>query len=324
MTALLELLLSFKLSTIGYTIGLGAVFFASALVYSQKAARNSNEQETTEPYGDYFRSLNETAATNRAETEWLNMGYWKNTTVFPDACEDVGHATGESLLLHLTHPEVPRPSSLFGITSLKFQHDRAVARIMKAPYPNEIKVQLYLGDAVYRPVSGTPSSPKSSVQTMRHPLEPNDANNPTPLHPSYTSIIALDCAYHFRTREQFLAQSARSLVPGGSIALADMCLDTSTQNLAIHMLRRLYYILFSINSANMITMQEYKETMERLGYENVIIEDISVSVFPGFIGFLQKRGVGWWVFTRMVNVWWKICGARFIIASGECSRHTGS
>ncbi|KAF8760765.1 Methyltransferase [Rhizoctonia solani] len=195
---------------------------------------------------------------------------------------------------------------------------------MKAPYPNEIKVQLYLGDAVYRPVSGTPSSPKSSVQTMRHPLEPNGANNPTPLHPSYTSIIALDCAYHFRTREQFLAQSARSLVPGGSIALADMCLDTSTQNLAIHMLRRLYYILFSINSANMITMQEYKETMERLGYENVIIEDISVSVFPGFIGFLQKRGVGWWVFTRMVNVWWKICGARFIIASGECSRHTGS
>ncbi|KAF8680355.1 TRAPP complex subunit trs31 [Rhizoctonia solani] len=312
------------LSTIGYTIGLGAVFFASALVYSQKAARNSNEQETAEPYGDYFRSLNETATTNRADTEWLNMGYWKNTTVFPDACEDVGHATGESLLLHLTHPEVPRPSSLFGITSLKFQHDRAVARIMKAPYPNEIKVQLYLGDAVYRPVSGTPSSPKSSVQTMRHPLEPNGANNPTHLHPSYTSIIALDCAYHFRTREQFLAQSARSLVPGGSIALADMCLDTSTQNLAIHMLRRLYYILFSINSANMITMQEYKETMERLRYENVIIEDISVSVFPGFIGFLQKRGVGWWVFTRMVNVWWKICGARFIIASGECSRHTGS
>ncbi|CAE6429704.1 unnamed protein product [Rhizoctonia solani] len=330
-------------SLIGYTVGLGLIFLASTLVYSRKAARNSRERKATEPYGDYLRSLNETGTIDQMGREWLNMGYWKNTTSFPDACEalalklvqaskciaggrvlDVGHGAGESLLLHLTHPEVPRPSSLFGITSLKFQHDRAATRIMGTSYPNEIKVQLYLGDAVYHPASGDPLSPKSSVQIIRHPLEPNDANDPTPPHPSYTSIIAIDCAYHFRTREQFLVQSAQSLAPGGSIALADMCINTSTPNPAMHVLRRLYFILFSIDPVNMVTIQEYKETMERLRYQNVVIEDISPSVFPGFTGFLKKRGIGWWIFAQMVEVWWKTCGARFIITSGERSRHTRS
>ncbi|KAJ1311596.1 hypothetical protein OPQ81_010074 [Rhizoctonia solani] len=264
------------------------------------------------------------------------MGYWKETTVFPEACEalalklvkaskcraggcvlDVGHATGESLLLHLTHPEVPRPSSLFGITSLKFQHDRAATRVLGIFYPDEIKVQLYLGDAVYHPVPDVPLSPQSSVQTIRHPLEPVDVDHPTFTRPSYTSIIALDCAYHFRTREQFLAQSMLSLALGGGIALADMCLNASTPNLAMRALQWFYCILFSIHPANMVTMQEYKETMERLGYQNVVIEDISSSVFPGFTTYLEKRGVGWWIFARMVMVWWKFCGARFIIASGE-------
>ncbi|KAL5641408.1 hypothetical protein ACGC1H_001774 [Rhizoctonia solani] len=145
-----------------------------------------------------------------------------------------------------------------------------------------------------------------------------------PIRPSYTSIIALDCAYHFRTREQFLAQSAQSLAPGGSIALADMCVTASASGLAIRALRRLFCIIFSIHPANMITMQEYAETMEQLGYQNVTIEDISSSVFPGFIAFLQKRGVGWRIFTWMIMAWWQTCGARFIVASGKCSSHTSS
>ncbi|KAH7345146.1 hypothetical protein B0J17DRAFT_638570 [Rhizoctonia solani] len=332
-----------ELSLIWYTTGLGAILLASGLIYSRQVSRSSGQRKAREPYGGYLRSINETPSRDKAETEWLNMGYWKNTTVFPEACEalalklvqaskctaggcvlDVGHATGESVLLHLTHPEVPRPSQVFGITSLKFQHERAVTRILGASYPDEIKIQLYLGDAVYHPAADAPLSPQSSVQIMRHPLEPMDGNHSTLKHPYYTSIIALDCAYHFRTRERFLAQSFLSLAPGGSIALADMCVDASAPNAAMRALRPLYYNLFSICPANMTTIQGYTETMERLGYQNVTIEDISPYVFPGFTAFLEKRGVGWWIFARMVMVWWKFCGARFIIASGERSSRTGS
>ncbi|CAE6429558.1 unnamed protein product [Rhizoctonia solani] len=332
-----------ELSFISYTIVLGGILLASSLIYYRQTSQSSQRGKAREPYGDYLRSLNETDNIEKTETEWLNMGYWKNTTVFPEACEalalklvraskcidggcvlDVGHATGESLLLHLTHPEVPRPRILFGITSLKSQHNRAAARILQTSYPEEIKVQLYLGDAVYHPGTDTVPSTQSSVQITRHPLKPKAESDSAPIQPSYSSIIALDCAYHFGTREEFLAQSAQSLALGGSIALADMCVNASTPNLAIRALRRIYCILFSIHPANVITMQEYKEAMERLGYQDVVIEDISSSVFPGFVAFLQKRGIGWWIFSRMVMVWWKTCGAKFIIASGKRSNHTGS
>ncbi|KAE9411083.1 hypothetical protein BT96DRAFT_1054317 [Gymnopus androsaceus JB14] len=39
---------------------------------------------------------------------------------------DVGHGTGESLILLLTHPSIPHPSHLTGITSIPLHHPRAV------------------------------------------------------------------------------------------------------------------------------------------------------------------------------------------------------
>lgn len=152
---------------------------------------------------------------------------------------------------------------------------------------------------------------------MCHPLEPYTADHATPTHPLYTSIIALDCAYHFCTRGRFLEQSIKSLAPGGSIALADMCAADSMPSLVTRVLRRVYCVLFSIPPENLVTMEEYKNTMERTGYRDVVVQDISLSVFPGFIAFLKSRGVGFWLFGWMIDVWWRGCGAKFIVACGQ-------
>jgi hypothetical protein len=79
-------------------------------------------------------------------------------------------------------------------------------------------------------------------------------------------------------------------------------------------------MLFSIPSENLVTTQEYILIMKQAGYQNVVVEDISPFVFPGFTRFLKSRGVEFWIFGSMVEVWWKVCGAKFIIASGERSR----
>jgi SAM-dependent methyltransferase len=229
---------------------------------------------------------------------------------------DVGHATGDSLLIHLNHKDIPTPSQLYGITSLKSQHDRAVQRVMELAQTSTAKVQLYLGDAVYHPLPKAPSITLSEVQTPHHPLEPHTVNQTTPGHPTYTSILALDCAYHFKTREQFLAQSIRCLEPGGSIALADMCIHSSSATPGLRILRRIYCVLFSIPLENLITSFGYERTMLEAGYQDVSIEDITLSVFPGFTAFLKSRGGGWWLFAWIITAWWKICGARFVIAKG--------
>jgi SAM-dependent methyltransferase len=115
---------------------------------------------------------------------------------------DVGHGTGESLIFLLTHPSVARPSHLTGITSLASHHQRSQARV--ARLNQTVPVDLHAGDAVYRPGA------------HKHPFDPSASDK-------FDTILALDCAYHFRSRAEFLRQAYGRLRPGGAVTLADIC-----------------------------------------------------------------------------------------------------
>ncbi|KAF8508513.1 S-adenosyl-L-methionine-dependent methyltransferase [Gautieria morchelliformis] len=259
-----------------------------------------------DPYGTYHIGLNNRSrddTTMQPETEWLNMGYWKDTQCFPDACEalalkvieraqcvdgghvlDVGHACGDSLLIHLCHPEVPRPTTLTGITSLPSQHARSMARVAKQQsfaLAQPCEVRLFCGDAVFRRTY------------TDHPL------NPLASTPLFTSIIALDCAYHFASRDAFLRQSLRRLAPGGSIALADLAISKPLP----FVLRTVLSKLLSVHSENMITPEIYMDRLKAIGYANVRVEDISHDVFPGFQVFLRSRGGFWRIMGLMIGAW---------------------
>ncbi|KIK71064.1 hypothetical protein GYMLUDRAFT_254342 [Collybiopsis luxurians FD-317 M1] len=252
---------------------------------------------SSDPYGLFHLSLNKLPGEDESsppKTEWLNMGYWRDTNSFPDAlpstalalklvqaaqCKekgkvlDVGHGTGESLILLLTHPSVPRPAYLAGITSIPLHHKRSLQRIQRIAVPNT-DVSLHVGDAIFR---------KSS--SVNHPFSPSTT--------SFDTILALDCAHHFRTREEFLRQSFHHLERGGRIALADVCLaNTPPMDWKSRVTRQ---VLRLLPKENAVSVNQYAKCMEEIGYENVVIEDISADVFPGFVGFLKPRGFGRWI-----------------------------
>jgi len=246
--------------------------------------------------------------------------------VFPEACEalalklvaaancqpggnvlDVGHGSGESLILQLSHPRVPRPSRLTGLTSLNAHYQRSSDRIMRLQSSHNDaghrpEVVLYHGDAIFRPGPNAKSN---------HPLDPSSRA------PSYTSILALDCAYHFKPRSSFLRQSLHRLSPGGRIALADICFTgaalLTNSYISITTLVRLSGLMVP---SNMISTDQYVHEMEEMGYVDVQLEDISEDVFPGFTRFLKGRGGGWWMFAN-VMAWWAGKGMRFVVVSGQ-------
>jgi hypothetical protein len=201
-------------------------------------------------------------------------------------------------MLHLTHPLVPRPSILSGVTSLKEDYDRSNTRtervLQDLPEPIPV-VKLFHGDAVYHP----------SESTRDHPL------NPAPECPPLTAVLALDCAYHFKTRRMFLTQCRRKLVPGGRIGLADLCFDSPS-------LRGWQTYLVSLIGimprSNMIRLDEYIQMMEDIGFVNVKLTDISDDVFPGFLAFLKSRGRAWPLFVAAMELLVRM-GLKFVIVS---------
>ncbi|KAG7450462.1 uncharacterized protein BT62DRAFT_513521 [Guyanagaster necrorhizus] len=165
---------------------------------------------------------------------------------------------------------------------------------MRLRNPGIIEPKLYLGDAVYR------------LGREDHPLGSNNAD-------MYDTILALDCAYHFHTRREFLRQSLSHLAPGGRIALADICFPTTRKTMSLRT-RVLLEILNMIPKENIVSLEEYEADMRNMGYVDVKLEDISDEVFPGFVRFLKRRGWGWRIFGRVVT---EIAGrARFVVVSG--------
>lgn len=207
---------------------------------------------------------------------------------------DVGYGTGQSLVLLLSNDSVSRPSQLVGVTSLETHCERSKNRIMKLQKQN-IQVDLYSANAV------CDGSNKS------HPLRPES-------EVYFDSILALDCAYHFDTRRRFLAQSFEKLAPGGRIALADICFAPSALgNLKTRLITSLLRVM---PVANLISTEEYVQDMLQIGFVDVVLEDITEDVFPGFVKFLKGRGWGWWIFGCIFQ-WYTIAGARFVIVGGS-------
>jgi hypothetical protein len=154
-------------------------------------------------------------------------------------------------------------------------------------------VLLFEGDAVWR--SGD----------QEHPLSPHSGRE-------FDSILALDCAYHFDTRAEFLRQSFQHLAPGGSVALADICFSVSPGSILTLFLSGVLHVM---PRSNVVTKEQYVQQMHEIGYRDVEVEDITPFVFPGFRNFLKQRGNVGSVFARLMG-WLQGQGLCFVVIKG--------
>jgi SAM-dependent methyltransferase len=216
-----------------------------------------------------------------------------------DFFTDVGHGTGESLLFLLSGRISPRPAHLVGITSLEAHylrsHERVSALLSTLPEPKP-NVELYHGDAVFKPDRG---------QTG-HPLDPAH-----PI-PCFTAVLALDCAYHFNSREDFLRNAYSRLQSGGRVALADIAF--ASKQLGSWWTTALLQML-GMPRVNVCSTSDFEQTLQRIGFVDVEIRDITDDVFPGFVRFLRSQGGMWLAFAAVVAALHR-AGARYLVVSG--------
>ncbi|KAH9486879.1 Erythromycin 3''-O-methyltransferase [Psilocybe cubensis] len=332
-------------------VGINVFLASGVLLFIALLVLSSTRMRSNDPYGLFHLTLNKAPSQDPnlpPATEWLNMGYWKkhvevgvncflgqrkefiplwlrssrakinrgwqtahrgksvrllpSTTTQPnqlvDSLPDVGHGTGESLLFLLSEPSLPRISHLVGITSLEVHHERSVDRVHKLQALRDIDtiVDLYHADAIC-----------TDRANPAHPLS-------TLSNETFDVILALDCAYHFNTRRLFLEQAYTKLERGGTVALADICF--SSDALKTRRTQFLVSVLRLMPRHNVISKEDYVAQMKRIGYSDVVLEDITDDVFPSFSRFLKTQGWGWWVLGKVID-WYASAGARFVIVSGK-------
>ncbi|EPQ30943.1 uncharacterized protein PFL1_01841 [Pseudozyma flocculosa PF-1] len=191
--------------------------------------------------------------TRRPEAEWMNMGFWRDTADFSTAARqlaevlysaagvasgsrilDVGCGTGDSVLLLR---ERYGPKTLHAVTFLERDAARTAQRLDAAAG----------AEADKRSSSSSSSSSQQQQQQQQQQRQQRqhrvwcgdiaewlvetsgsagesyrDGDGDGDGEQKYDFILALDCAYHFQSRSDFLQLAYRRLAPGGTLGLVDL------------------------------------------------------------------------------------------------------
>lgn len=263
--------------------------------------------------GEAYEQLSTLALNVRKPTTaWLNMGHWTSQLHLPDgeldlptACDnlarelferakistgrnilDVGCGSGDSSILL---QRLAQPSVLHAVTSLGSQARYTASRLEALPdLSGDVRVWAEPINEWLQRTEGK----ASSVQ--------------------YDVVLALDCAYHFRSRTDFIRLASRRLKPGGVLAFVDLLHSwppphdvetigdavpwpTQAPSIISWCQHRLNCLLLSAPIGNFWSVDRYTDELVHAGgfeHDAIDITDITGHVFPGFARYLEHFGKG--------------------------------
>lgn len=106
---------------------------------------------------------------------------------------------------------------------------------------------------------------------------------------SFERVVGIECALHFDTREDFLREAARVLVPGGGLGLADIVIRRGADRGEF-----LEKVHFPVGSDGRLDVVEnvydadvYAEILRKCGFADERVDVITEHTFPHFVAHLE-------------------------------------
>ncbi len=221
--------------------------------------------------------LSTRAATERAL--YLNLGFWEDATDLDSASEALADlladtvqlAPGDQLLdvgygfadQDIRWAETYQPAQIIGLNLTHSQVEIARRRVAERGLSDQIDLR------------------QGSATAMDLADE------------SVNKVIALECAFHFRSREQFLREAFRVLRPGGRIAIADIVPRPARGSAWQRFKRKASWALvaskFSIPWDNAYPIPTYHAKLKLRGYEQIRVASIRDKVYAPLHHWLHSH-----------------------------------
>jgi SAM-dependent methyltransferase len=217
----------------------------------------------------------------RAFTErgfYLNLGYWDTARTIDDACEALASLVAETAAIG-PEDEVVDVGFGFADQDILWARRFAPRRITGL---NVTPTQVRIGRERIRRLG----------LADRIDLQEGSATEMPLADASCDVVTAVECAFHFETRERFFAEAYRVLRPGGRLVLADVIRAAPERNPLRRPLQEFNWTrfaeLFAIPEANADRRDDYAAKLWAAGFGDVDVRSIRDKVFPGWHAALRQ------------------------------------
>jgi ubiquinone/menaquinone biosynthesis C-methylase UbiE len=210
---------------------------------------------------------------------YLNLGFWRDATNLDDASDALAMLVGETAELgaddqvldcgfgfgdqDILWAQTLKPRRITGLNITASQVDVARRRVSQLGLDEQI--DLRQGSATEMPIESG----------------------------SMEKVVAVECAFHFRSRERFLREAWRVLRPGGRLVMADIIPMPSVRGFPARLEQRVSWGLvsgkFAIPPENAYTRPTYHSKLAMSGFEQIRVESIREHVYAPLHRFLAEH-----------------------------------
>lgn len=210
---------------------------------------------------------------------YLNLGFWRDASNLDDASDALAMLVGETAELgpedrvldcgfgfgdqDILWAQTLKPGHITGLNITASQVEVARRRVSQLGLDEQI--DLRQGSATEMPVESA----------------------------SVDKVVAVECAFHFRSREHFLREAWRVLRPGGRLVLADIIPMPSVRGFPARLEQRVSWRLvsgkFAIPPENAYTRPTYHSKLAMSGFEQIRVESIREHVYAPLHRFLAEH-----------------------------------